>query len=113
LPKIAKDKVSAFWRVHEAVLDIVKPKCIFVFSTAEDKYSKILELMGYPKDKVEPLIPKYNGKCQCKVAEGKYQGRPTMLIGIPYPNYGKQLTSHPTVLKAIKDTCHNFIANHP
>jgi hypothetical protein len=108
----AKGKEDAFWNVHEAVMKIVEPKCIFVFSTAKDKYPKILELMGY-KDDYELLPSDYDKKAQCKVACDTYQDRPTMLIGIPYPNHGRQLTHHPTVLKAIADKCHKFIADHP
>jgi len=98
-----------FWPVHEAVLDIVKPKCIFVFGA--DVFSKIIQLMLNSKEKPllkyksRPLLPKYKGGCNCSVGEGERLGSPMKVIGMPYPKYGRQLTSQPMVLQKIAEEC--------
>jgi hypothetical protein len=88
LPYVTKNDASVFWHVHEAVLDIVKPDCIFFFFCGKDAYLKILILMR--ANKSSPFSPTEgnfgNEKCKYKTAKGEYQGRPLTLIGMPCPN---------------------------
>jgi hypothetical protein len=109
MPSLSESDKRACWSVHRAVLEIVEPRCILVFSTAQDKYSMLLDsLMGLRRGKDFGT-----SACTCKMAVGEYRKRPTMLVGIPYPNYGKQLTRHPDVTAEIAKKCHEFIEANP
>ena len=108
MPSLSEHEKNACLSVHKAVLEIIEPKCILVFSTGEEKYSMVLNSLDGLHEE-EGLGP---DACKCRVAVGEYKNRPTMLVGIPYPNYGKQLTNHPEVVTEIAKKCHEFIANH-
>jgi len=115
IPLDPKKTLGAFWHVHEAVLDIVKPKCIFVFGTGEGKFPAILDLMrnskGRPLSRIEEKTIKGDRGYSCRVVDGEYQGRPLKLIGIPHPSHGRVPTQ--AVLKQIADECRKAVGPQP
>jgi hypothetical protein len=98
IPRIAKERVDLFLDVHKAVLEIVKPKCFFVTSTATEIYTKIVAFLG--------LRMSRSSTPRCLVSDGEYQGRPMMLIGI-FPR-GGYANLHQAADMAIK-----FVKDHP
>lgn len=109
----AKKKIGTFWRIHEALLDIVRPAWIFVIGL--DVFHEILKFIRKPENKAKWLL--YTGKtsisdgeCNCTVVKAEYQDRPLMLMGIPCPSrrHNLELSRHQEVLKQIKqmvDAC--------
>ncbi|MCL1894690.1 MAG: hypothetical protein FWG02_10760 [Holophagaceae bacterium] len=68
-----------FWPVHDQVMKIVKPECIFAIGT-EDAYETMRELMGLPQ-----TVGKRNYSGPLYYAtSGEYNGRLVNLIGLPH-----------------------------
>ena len=105
-------KDSVFWPVHEAVLDIVEPKCIIVIGAGKPHkipdtvFRKVLHLMQSSKERPllhtkEKTLCSDNKEYRWYVVDGEYQDRQMKLIGIPYPSHNRQLRYYEEVLEQI------------
>jgi len=89
-----------FWPVHEALIEIVEPKCIFVIgSVTFDNVFKLLNSVGKILTRIKKIPC---GKYVCNVAECK--DKSLKLIGLPHPSArGLRLSDYP--MKQIADEC--------
>jgi hypothetical protein len=89
-----------FLPVHEAVLDIVRPRCILVFGLKT--YYIVKSLLGLDEKRV---FRGANGKViSFRVANGQYRNQPMKLVGFRHFRY-YSLESHADVRAEIEKEC--------
>jgi hypothetical protein len=99
-----KQNGDKFWPVHQAVIDIVEPKCILVIGFGA--FDKIFKLMRSLNKSLVLSDEKIScGKYYRKIVTGEHEtGKPFKLIGIPHTSTrGLRLEDYP--LRQIADIC--------
>lgn len=76
---LKEKKEKIFWPVHEAVLNIVMPKCLLAVGL--NTYSIIARLLGFREC---TSFHSGHGAWYCRIAEGEHNGQPMKLIGFPH-----------------------------
>lgn len=71
--------VEVFWPIHQAVLDIVKPDCIFAVGLKT--YKNIKQMIGFEEKRT---FHSGHGAWLCYVSGGTYLNKQMKLIGFPH-----------------------------
>jgi hypothetical protein len=99
--QMTSDDLQAHWKVHEQILEIVKPH--FIIASGIETYKAIKELMPH-FDKTKKLHSGHKRWPYWYVAESRFQINKIKLIGLPnlslYPIY-----CYPDVLTQIRNEC--------
>jgi hypothetical protein len=90
-PSLIKEKnEEIYWPVHEKVIEIIKPGCVFAFGVGKSStptYHKLKKLLGFEGNKESYFHSNANPDndgWEPRVTEGRYKGRPLKLIGLPH-----------------------------
>jgi len=76
---VRKKMEDCFWPIHEAVLDIVMPSCIFAIG--QGTYRTVMQRLGFGE---RNTFESGHGSWRCRVSAGTYRNKPMKLIGFPH-----------------------------